>query len=160
MLVLKGKEMTTTELAKQMAEYVHKGQTRWNGDPYITHPQRVAESLKGNNLETIALAWMHDCIEDASEDMLFNIKVDIISMFGKRFYQQLLLLTHNSEDTYAEYLAKVATDKRCTMVKLADLKDNLSDLRPGQRRQKYEVAVLYLETCGEKHNVIPYREIS
>jgi guanosine-3',5'-bis(diphosphate) 3'-pyrophosphohydrolase len=53
-------------LAHETAERAHEGQTRKNGDPYITHPTTVAFMLAqyGLDADTIAAAFLHDTVED------------------------------------------------------------------------------------------------
>ncbi|HEY6634504.1 MAG TPA: HD domain-containing protein, partial [Acidimicrobiia bacterium] len=52
-------------LAHETAERAHEGQTRKNGDPYITHPTTVAFLLAqyGLDADTIAAAFLHDTVE-------------------------------------------------------------------------------------------------
>ena len=54
--------------AYDVAARSHAGQTRDNGDAYITHPVAVAEILAGYRLDmaSIATALLHDVIEDTS----------------------------------------------------------------------------------------------
>ena len=46
------------ERAFQVASAAHAGQTRENGDPYITHPVAVAEILAGFRLDTASIACL------------------------------------------------------------------------------------------------------
>lgn len=62
-------------------------------------------------------------------------------------------LTHREGETYAAYIARVATDPMATIVKLADLRDNLRNnksLSPNsdvvERIQRYEQALALLES--------------
>ena len=51
------------------ADEMHKGQKRLSGDPYITHPIAVAESVAGLGLDTdsICAAFLHDTVEDCPD---------------------------------------------------------------------------------------------
>jgi (p)ppGpp synthase/HD superfamily hydrolase len=133
------------ERAKELAERVHAKQTRWDGSPYIEHPRRVAESVMNSGYmdEIIAIGWMHDAIEDADDSDV--IRSEIKANFNNEVYSALIALTHNKSDTYAQYIKVVGTNVHAICVKIADLKDNLSDLKDGQRKQKYELALMYLE---------------
>ena len=131
--------------AKQIAHEAHKTQTRWGGEPYITHPARVAASLSQHGPTIQAVAWLHDVVEDTSVTL-----DDIEQELGSNVSDKLEALTHKAGETYAEYIQRVGESFIATLVKLADLDDNLSDLddapRNRQRKQKYELAKLYLKT--------------
>ncbi len=54
--------------ARLLAKRVHKGQYRRDGTtPYFNHPERVASlvSWLGGTDEQVALAYLHDVLEDA-----------------------------------------------------------------------------------------------
>ena len=62
-------EMTITT-AKYLAELFHEGQTRADKvTPYIEHPKMVAEFVEkfGGDDEAIALAWVHDILEESAD---------------------------------------------------------------------------------------------
>lgn len=54
--------------ARAFAIKAHDGQTRKNNDlPYIVHPSRVADYIRGlpnATEEMVAAAWLHDVVED------------------------------------------------------------------------------------------------
>ena len=52
--------------AYDYADYLHKGQTRQSGEPYITHPLNVAYILADLQMDdaTICAAILHDVVED------------------------------------------------------------------------------------------------
>ena len=54
--------------AYRFAEKAHRGQIRRSGEPYITHPLKVAVILAEFELdcETILSALLHDVLEDTS----------------------------------------------------------------------------------------------
>ena len=125
--------------ALAIATEAHKGQQRWNGDAYITHPIRVANQFKDYRLKTIAI--LHDVVEDTS--ITFEYLMRSFSMGN--IVSHLVYLTHDKKETYAHYIHYIKLDEDATKVKIEDLKDNLRDLSEGQRRDKYELALLYLE---------------
>jgi len=130
--------------AKKIAYTAHEGMKRWGGEPYIVHPQRVAESLRDHSPTIQAIGWLHDVIEDTS-----YTEADLAFEVGSNVAERVAMITHRENETYAEYIARVGEDFIATLVKLADLEDNLSDLddspRNRQRKQKYELARLYLK---------------
>lgn len=56
--------------AYRVAEYIHEGQTRAGGEPYITHPLAVAGILAELEMDvpTIAAGLMHDVVEDGKDE--------------------------------------------------------------------------------------------
>jgi len=131
--------------ALKIATNAHKGQKRWNGEDYITHPIKVANSINNEVLKTIAI--LHDVLEDT------NVTIQTLEKeFETRITQTLKLLTHEKEETYTQYIQKIKNknlgnklyNKYAIMIKCFDLMDNLKDLTKKQRRDKYELALLYL----------------
>ena len=65
------------EKAYFFALNAHKSQKRYSGDPYISHPVKVAEILTGLKLDTatIITGLLHDTVEDtlASTEEIKNI---------------------------------------------------------------------------------------
>jgi (p)ppGpp synthase/HD superfamily hydrolase len=137
------------EQAKQLATKAHAGQTRWNGSPYINHPVAVANILETNldkwRLKRMILipGYLHDVIEDT------NITYDdLVNQFGVILADIVLRLTHLKNESYAEYIKRISTDRHASAVKICDLQHNLSDLiypKDRQRKDKYMLAKMYLE---------------
>lgn len=134
--------MSKIEEAKALATAAHEGQKRWNGDPYITHPERVAGKIERDGWEDdmIIVAWLHDVVEDTG----VTIK-QIEEQFGKAVSIAVAHLTKSYSMDYATYIQKLSKDHYATIVKMADLQDNLSDLKPGNMRDKYSLAYMYLD---------------
>lgn len=132
--------------AREIATKYHEGQTRWNGDPYITHPERVATKLQELNYpdEVVVAAWLHDVLEDCKPHQLEEAETEIRDAFGWNMLGILNTLKHYEEHSYSEYIARLAPIYVARTVKIYDLIDNLSDLSKGQRRDKYELALLLL----------------
>lgn len=126
--------MTMYNLCYEIARQAHEGQKRWNGDPYITHPERVANSFKNQKLRCIAI--LHDVIEDTEE----TAKSLMVKGVQDEIALSVSILTKKKNQTYVDYIKYLGNDKLCTKVKLADLDDNLSDLKKGSQRDKYMLA--------------------
>ena len=138
-------------VAKSIAEKAHKGQTRWdNVTPYITHPETVALMIRDDfkNYDCVheaeIVAWLHDVIEDTPvslESLIRRFPTDIIVAIEA--------ITHRENESYVEYLQRVSKNKIATIVKIVDIAHNLSELPfppyHQQRRDKYELALLYLQ---------------
>lgn len=115
------------------AERMHDGQKRDSGEPYITHPIAVANTLLdlGLDYHTIAAALLHDCIEDtpATEN-------EIRSLFGNEICELVLGVTkldkikfRSKEEEQAENFRRMffamAKDIRVILIKLADRLHNM-----------------------------------
>lgn len=125
--------------ALALAIEAHAGQKRWNGDEYITHPVRVAQHFDSPILQTIAL--LHDVVEDT------NITFDELRLkFGDYVANCVGDLTKQDGEAYADFIFRLSSgDDSSIEVKLADLCDNLSDLKDGPLKDKYELAEMYLQ---------------
>ena len=127
------------EKALEIATKAHEGQKRWNGDDYIIHPIRIANSFKDYKLKIIAI--LHEVVEDSNVSVL-----DLLEYFPIEIIHPLKTLTHYENESYAGYIHNI---KRMSIeacqVKVQDLIDNLEDLRKGHHRDKYELALYYLE---------------
>ncbi len=122
------------ELAKELATEAHKSQTRWNGDPYITHPQRVSMNVSE---ESRAAAWLHDVIEDTpmTPEDLRDAGISEITIAAVQ------ALTYDKEnETYLAYILRVMENDIAREVKLADLSDNTRNLKRGSMKDKYQLS--------------------
>lgn len=118
--------------AAGFAARAHEGQKRKDGEtPYVAHPFRVALTVRQvfecADRITIAAALLHDTIEDTDTDY-----EDIAERFGHEVAEIVVALTKDMrlpeaerEARYDEQLAEAGW--RASVVKLADVFDNLSD---------------------------------
>lgn len=96
----------------------------------------------------------HDAEEDQKENGFtidFLISELAKSDFGKhhtKYFDTIRLalkaITKTEGQDYLEYLKGVKNNKISRIVKLADLEDNLKDLKPGNQRDKYLLAREFL----------------
>lgn len=132
-----------SQRALEIATEAHRGQVRWGGEPYLTHPIAVRELIKefsSDDLESIAL--LHDVVEDSGwtlDDLRREGFSDLV-------VEAVDCLTKVKGETYDQSLARVAGNYHAILVKQADLIHNLSDLKDGARRDKYLVALLFLRS--------------
>jgi len=140
-----------TLLAKAiaLASEKHMGQFDKGGMPYILHPLKVMHYTKSSDMEIMAIAVMHDVVEDT--DVTF---ADLISMgFTDRIVDALRLLTKMPGQSLREYLDGIKSNKDAIIVKLADLRHN-SDIRRLKGITEKDVArmrkynEMYLELKG------------
>ena len=131
--------------AARIATEAHKGQTRWDGKtPYITHPAAVAKACRDANYGVICecVAWLHDVIEDTkitAGDLLDRgIPSDVVRAVEH--------MSKKKGQSYLDYLKQVQQDGLAVVVKIEDIKHNMSDLKPGSMYQKYELALYILHS--------------
>jgi GTP pyrophosphokinase len=135
------------ERAFQVSAAAHAGQTRENGEPYITHPVAVAEILANYRLDSasIATALLHDVAEDTGTGL-----AEIEKRFGKEVARlvdgvtKLTRLELQSERTkqaenFRKLVLAMSEDIRVLLVKLADRLHNMRTLhfvpQPERRRK-------------------------
>ncbi|TCN53453.1 HD domain-containing protein [Rhodococcus sp. SMB37] len=106
------------ELAEMMAAEAHAGQVDKAGQPYITHPARVAARVAGDE-HAVAAAWLHDVVEDTEITL-----ADLEQAFPPDVTAAVDALTRRRDETPAEYYARVRTVPLALTVKLADMADN------------------------------------
>jgi glycerol-3-phosphate cytidylyltransferase-like family protein len=145
--VMGGQVDEGAEEALQYATQAHAGQTRSGGEPYITHPMRVADHIRqykqSHNLDDlISAAYLHDTVEDT--DTTHEALQDL---FGGLVASLVKELTSDPEQIKkvgkAQYLAHkmAAMSSYALVIKLADRLDNVKDIttaRTPQWRQKYK----------------------
>ncbi|MCX7897141.1 MAG: bifunctional (p)ppGpp synthetase/guanosine-3',5'-bis(diphosphate) 3'-pyrophosphohydrolase [Rhodocyclaceae bacterium] len=143
---LKAEEVAQVKAAYQFAEAAHRGQYRASGEPYVSHPLAVAETLAHWRLDAQALAaaLLHDVMEDAR-----IAKEELAQRFGRVTAElvdgvsKLDRIEHQSiAEAQAENLRKMllamAQDVRVILIKLADRLHNMRTIdamRPEKRRR-------------------------
>jgi guanosine-3',5'-bis(diphosphate) 3'-pyrophosphohydrolase len=143
---LKPDEVTRVGNAYVFSENAHRGQLRVSGDPYISHPLAVAETLADWHLDVQAIvaALLHDVAEDtvittqqiaehfgkAAADL-----VDGVSKIGRIEHQSY---EEAQAENFRKMLLAMARDVRVILIKLADRWHNMRTLdavRPEKRRR-------------------------
>ena len=152
------------ETILQFATAAHSGQKRKDGKDYITHPMAVAEiALKWFGSHTsseyefltgdiiYATCLLHDVLEDtnASEADIEDALMDALFAVEDQFKieQAVKLLTRPSKEVQIiDYLCKIKGNPLAKIVKLADLEHNMSDLKPGNLLDKYQLCKYFLSS--------------
>jgi (p)ppGpp synthase/HD superfamily hydrolase len=136
--------------AVSFAARVHEHQRRLDGrTPYAAHPCRVALTVTAvfacDDPEAIAIACLHDTIEDGATDY-----EDLAEAFGEAVADGVAALTKHAalpearrEALYDEALERAGW--RAKLVKLADVYDNMSDLAPGAPPSKHGKLIVKAE---------------
>lgn len=137
--------MSTLEQAIAIAARAHAGQTDKVGEPYILHPIRVMLQL--DDPEERMVAMLHDVVEKTSttsEDLR-------AAGFSPAVIGAVELLTHDDAEDYFEAVRRTLDDPHARAVKVADLRDNLRQVRSleetpqnRERAAKYERALRVL----------------
>jgi hypothetical protein len=106
------------ERAIALAVRFHTGQRDKSGAPYLLHLFRVALQTQDPIAQQAAL--LHDLIEDTEatrEDL-------VASSISPDAIEAIVLLTHDLQESYADYVVKIKDNSVATQVKLLDLHDN------------------------------------
>ncbi len=120
--------------AYQVADYLHRAQTRKSGEQYITHPIAVAGMLAdlGMTAPTIIAALLHDTVEDTEysleqlgQDLGDEVAslVDGVTKLDKVKYGQ-----SSAAETVRKMVVAMARDIRVLVIKLVDRQHNMRTL--------------------------------
>lgn len=137
-------DVRMVERAYEMAEYLHRDQTRMSGEMYITHPLAVATILAdlGMTAPTLAAALLHDTVEDTgySLDALREDFGDEIAQLvdGVTKLDRVKYGESSASETVRKMVIAMARDIRVLVIKLADRLHNMRTLRfmPEDKQQK------------------------
>jgi len=111
--------------AYALVSCVFSGHTDKAGLPYVTHLERVRDKFQDSFCRIIAL--LHDVVEDTSVSFSDLERIG----FSGSYIEVLSLLTRRENMNYHEYISKIihSKNKVALLVKIADMEDNLSDVR-------------------------------
>ena len=132
--------------AYKYSERAHAGQTRFSGEPFVSHCVEVARILADLQLDsvTVASGLIHDVVEDTAITV-----ADVEQEFGKEIAQIVDGLTkignlplnstqERQVENYRKLLLSIAKDVRVILIKLADRLHNMRTLDwlpPDKRRR-------------------------
>lgn len=139
------------ERAAKICLSVHAEQRDKAGKAYFMHPFRVAMNCDTDEEKIVAL--LHDIVEDGDIDKDFLLAQG----FSHEIINAILSLTRREEETYNEFIKRVALNPLARRIKIKDLEDNLNIKRLGDlqeddfaRCQKYLKALTYLNEYKEE----------
>jgi GTP diphosphokinase / guanosine-3',5'-bis(diphosphate) 3'-diphosphatase len=152
--------------AYELAKKAHKGQKRHSDEDYFMHCDRVATSVAILGWEYQVVGYLHDVLEDTDysstdiSEILFGAdKSQVIEAFGVDSIHRILAginaLNKNNYVNYPAYILalrstewgknKLVITNIPLKVKIADLLDNMRDLKEGSLKDKYRLACFILE---------------
>lgn len=121
-------------LAHRIARYAHEGQMYGNKSYFKHHILGVVRNVElycrdnqiGVGTEKYSLlkisAYLHDILEDTSVGEGF-----IRENFGDEILEMVECLTRKDDETYFEYIQRVKDNEYARILKVADIKFNLSE---------------------------------
>lgn len=137
----------TVEDAIVLAAQAHRGQRYPSpqAEPYIFHPLRLMLTLADPVAQMAAV--LHDAVEDTSLELH-----DLADAgYSSELVAAIDALTHRPDESYDDYIERVAANPIGRRVKIVDLNDNLANNRrsphaPGnaERIRRYEKALARL----------------
>lgn len=125
--------------ALAIATRAHRGQVDKAGAPYLGHPVRVSAAL--DELDAKVVGLLHDVVEDS------EITLDDLARegFSVNIVAAVDAISRRPDEPREDYEARVFANRLATLVKIADVTDNLdpsriSDPTPRDeaRRRRYE----------------------
>ena len=131
------KEKELIRKAYDYANYLHEGQMRQSGEPYITHPLNVAYILAEMHADTdtICAALLHDTLEDTDttkEEIADNFNKDIANLVdGVTKISKLNFSSKQSQNmaNTRKIITGLTDDVRIIIIKLADRLHNMRTLQ-------------------------------
>lgn len=111
-------------IAIRIAAVAHAGQFDKGGNPYILHPLKVMHYLKSDDEELMAIAVLHDVVEDTAITYAYLREQGL----SERVIDGVRDVTKVPGETPEEYQARVMRNIDSIRVKMEDLRHN-SDIR-------------------------------
>ena len=120
--------LLTVAEARELAVRAHGDQADRDGTAHIAHVARVADRHH-ESAPFQRVAWLHDVLEDTAAD-----RAQLQARLPAPEWQALLLLTHDDDRSYEDYIAAIAgaageAGALARAVKEADALDNLRRCR-------------------------------
>ena len=137
--------------AYDYAEYLHQGQMRQSGEPYITHPLNVAYILSEMHADrdTICAGLLHDTLEDTKatkEEIAAFFNQDIANLVDGVTKISKMNFSSKVEQNLAntrKIITGITEDVRIIIIKLAD---RLHNMRTLEHKSKFKQQENSLET--------------
>lgn len=111
------------EKAIEIAERAFEGKTDSRGEPYVNHSIRVMDRMETDDEKIVAM--LHDVVED-SEMTLRDLQE---AGFRRELLEAVEQLTKKPNMTYFDYIDDISGSELATKVKLAEIEDNMDEVR-------------------------------
>jgi (p)ppGpp synthase/HD superfamily hydrolase len=130
-----------------LAATTHENQIDKGGKAYILHPLRMMMRLRTDDEELMAIAVLHDTVEDSDLTCFELTKLG----YPNRVVAGVDALSRKNGETYDQFIKRCSHNPDAKLVKREDLRDNsditrLKGLRQKdfERLEKYSRAFIYL----------------
>jgi GTP pyrophosphokinase len=139
--------------AYEFGAIAHEGQTRISGEPYISHPVAVAQTLADMHLDsqTIVAAILHDVVEDTDiaiaelEDQFGTEVATLVDAVSKLDQMHFTNRAEAQAESFRKMMLAMIEDIRVILVKLADRMHNMETLGAMPREKQARIARETLE---------------
>ena len=123
--------------AYDYASYLHNGQVRQSGEPYISHPLNVAYILSEMHADsdTVCAGLLHDTLEDTNikkEDIAHDFNQNIANLVDGVTKLAKMNFSSKQDQNYAntrKIITGITDDVRIIIIKLADRLHNMRTLQ-------------------------------
>lgn len=148
-------QLRLVSLAYNIATKSHVGQFRKDGT-YISHPKAVADIVDREyytlmpNSEAARNIWapmknyiiMAALLHDTIEDTYITPEYLRVVGFPIMVIEMIQIVTKQSNESYFDFIMRIHESGHvgAKLVKLADLRHNMSDLKEGAQKDKYRFA--------------------
>lgn len=129
--------------AEEIVTREFEGETDKAGTPYIVHLNNVKETVKswGGDEEAQAAALLHDLIEDIDGWAIEDLRGE----FSNKVVKAVEAITKRQGEPYMQYVDRVSGNKLATLVKLADLEDNMRKTKENDADEDEETRIKRLK---------------
>ena len=122
--------------AYDYASYLHNGQVRQSGEPYISHPLNVAYILSEMHADsdTVCAGLLHDTLEDTNikkEDIVHDFNQNVANLVDGVTKLAKMNFSSKQDQNYAntrKIITGITDDVRIIIIKLADRLHNMRTL--------------------------------
>ena len=122
--------------AYDYASYLHNGQVRQSGEPYISHPLNVAYILSEihADCDTVCAGLLHDTLEDTNikkEDIAHDFNQNVANLVDGVTKLAKMNFSSKQDQNYAntrKIITGITDDVRIIIIKLADRLHNMRTL--------------------------------
>lgn len=142
----KGRDWNESLKAIHVAEMAHSKQKRKSGEPFLSHPIRVASaliSMKIHDDETIAVAILHDVLEDCQGWTPKKLQDEYC--IRSSIIDKVIKLTKQKNQTDEQYYNEVNQNISTILVKIADRCHNVSTMSGAFNSEKINSYILETE---------------